>query len=674
MEATPSFRRKDNFGYQQKSYLKEVPHLPLGGNLDLTYRCNNNCRHCWLRIPPRAKARQQELSFNEIKYLVDEARKMGCQKWNISGGEPMLRPDFAEIFIYITDKSVSYSLNTNGTLITPEIARLLKRRGNKMVALYGATAEVHDHVTRNPGSFEATMRGFAHLKEAGAGFTVQLIPLRDNYHQFEAMVNLAQSLGPHYRIGAAWLHLSACASARRNAEIRRQRLDPQEVIALDQSDLSYEERLADKAEPACYKAASNDVLFAECIANRRDFHIDPYGQMTFCAFIKDPALRYDLRKGTFQEAWEVFIPSLGNSVRGGSEYRENCAECDLRQDCRWCDVYGYLEHGRHGAKVDYLCQVARENRAFKENWQRRHRRYYEIAGITVQVEADLPITDQTFAPKFKQFEVQGPGSDPISIRHHFGLPDLQGKNLGQEVHRRPPWAIYRKGESWVYLGIAPGADDPSLHQLAVFNQDHTRARIYNQGEDIFLKGDLHALTLFPTDQILLARVLADRQGCFLHSSGVILDGHGLLFVGHSEAGKSTTMQMLQGKAEILCDDRNIVRHWPDGFRVYGTWSHGEVPLVSAASAPLSAILFLHKSNRNRLRLLQDRKKIIGRLLACLIKPMVSADWWEKMLALMEVLAREIPCYEMEFDQSGEIVAKLTDLVRRRGPVPKAAAP
>jgi len=583
----------------------------------------------------------------------------------------MLRPDFSEIFAYITDKLVSYSFNTNGTLITPEIARLLRRKGNKMVALYGATAEVHDHVTRNPGSFEATLQGFAYLKEAGAGFTVQIIPMRDNYHQFEAMVKLAQSLSPHYRIGASWLYLSACGSAKRNGEIRRQRLDPKDVVALDQPDLAYEEWLADKEEPACHRATSNDFLFTECIATRREFHIDPYGQMTFCSFIKDPALRYDLRQGTFHEAWEVFIPSLADKVRGGLEYLENCGSCDLRSDCRWCNVYGYLEHGHHGAKVDYLCQVALKNRAFKENWRRCHRRYYEIAGITVQVEADLPIKDETFAPKFKQFEVHGPGSDLISIRHHFGLPDLKGKNLGQEVHRGHPWAIYRKGESWIYLGTAPEDRDPNPHPVAVFNHGHTRGRIYHKEESRFRQGNLHSLSLIETDQVVLGRVLADRQGCFFHSSAAVLEGQGLLFVGHSEAGKSTTVKMLQGKAEILCDDRNIIRRWPEGFRVHGTWSHGEVPVVSAGSGPLRAIFFLHKSSRNHLRPLENRMEIMGPLLSCLIKPLVSADWWEKTLALVEVLARETPCYEMEFDQSGGIVSELQELVRRLGSLDKA---
>lgn len=666
--------RQSQAGDLPQGYRRAIPRLPLEGSFDLTYRCNNNCRHCWLRIPPGARAGREELSLAEIARIVDEARRMGCRKWHISGGEPMLRPDFPEIFDYLTRKAVSYGLNTNGTLITPAIARLLTRKGIKMVALYGATAAVHDKVTRTPGSFEAAMQGFAYLKEAGAGFTVQLIPMRANYHQFEQMLALARQLSPHHRVGAAWLYLSACGSARRNAEIARQRLDPQDVIELDQPDLSFEDWSAGQEEYACRLDAGDDRLYAQCIARRREFHIDPYGRMAWCGFVQDPALRYDLRRGSFEEGWETFIPSLADRVRGGAEYLENCGSCDLRRDCRWCGVYGYLEHGRHGAKVEYLCRVARENRAFKEDWQRRHRRYYGIAGITVLVEADLPITEQTFSDKLQHFALDGPGPDLISIRHHFSLPDLSGRDLGQEVYRRPPWAIYRKGNSWIYLGISPAADDPTLHRVAVFNQDHTRAKIYNDGARLFLQGDLNALTLFPTDQILLARVLADRAGCLLHSSGVILEGRGLLFVGHSEAGKSTMVKMLQGKAEILCDDRNIVRREPEGFRVYGTWSHGEVPLVSAASAPLAAICFLRKSRHNRITLLKPDKQTAGKLFGCLIKPVVTADWWEKTLALLEAVIREIPCYALEFDTSGKIVGMLEDLVREGRVKGKVAAP
>ncbi len=147
----------------------------------------------------------------------------------------------------------------------------------------------------------------------------------------------------------------------------------------------------------------NDRLFARCIAGRRNFHIDPYGGMTFCSFLKDPSMRYDLRKGTVLEAWETFIPSLADKVYGGAEYVKHCAVCDKRKDCRWCPVYGWLEHGRFSAPVEHLCDVAGANKCFKQDWQANHRRYFQIAGITIQVDSDLPINDQTFHPKFAAF-------------------------------------------------------------------------------------------------------------------------------------------------------------------------------------------------------------------------------------------------------------------------------
>ena len=351
--------------YLKYRNIKVTPRLPLKGNIDLTYRCNNNCRHCWLRIPSNLPEKEYELTFDEIIRIVDEARSMGCRSWNVSGGEPMLRPDFKDIFDYITRKSVTYALNTNGSLITPEIARLMKRKGTKMVALYGATAEVHDYITQHPGSFEATMKGFAYLKEAGASFIVQIIPMRDNYHQFNDMKALAESLSHHFKIGASWLFLSACGDPSRNQEIAQQRLDPKQVIDLDKPDLFFEEWLNDKGKDQplnielptsnfekgmknkgqrtsnkelrrenSYCHSDDDRLFASCIAARRDFHIDPYGQMTFCCFIKEPALRYNLRKGRFKECWENFLPSLTDKVKGGKEYRENCGSCIDHSECR----------------------------------------------------------------------------------------------------------------------------------------------------------------------------------------------------------------------------------------------------------------------------------------------------------------------------------------------------
>ena len=77
--------------YLKVTTLKNIPRIPLEGSIDLTYRCNSNCRHCWLRIPPDAAEKNNELTFEEIKSIVDQAKKMGCRRWSISGGEPIDR-------------------------------------------------------------------------------------------------------------------------------------------------------------------------------------------------------------------------------------------------------------------------------------------------------------------------------------------------------------------------------------------------------------------------------------------------------------------------------------------------------------------------------------------------------------------------------------------------------
>ncbi|NLO27711.1 MAG: hypothetical protein GX113_05975 [Actinobacteria bacterium] len=297
-----------------------------------------------------------------------------------------------------------------------------------------------------------------------------------------------------------------------------------------------------------------------------------------------------------------------------------------------------------------------------------HIRYYEVAGMTIQVESDLPITDATFAPKFASFRVESPGDDVVVVRHHFGLPDLSGKDLGQEVYRRPPWAIYRSEESWHYLGIAPDPEDPTLHCFATLSLDHADVHVHTSEiyEQAWRRGGLESLTLFPTDQVLLARLLADREGCIIHSSGLVIRGQGLAFVGHSEAGKSTAVRLAKKRlgdvAQVLSDDRNILRRWPGGFKVYGTWSHGEVREVSSGPGCLRALLFLEQHQTNKL-LPVDGKEAWTQLLATLVKPLVSAEWWSRQMDLLERVVAEVPCYTMRFDKSGAIVGELERLVR-----------
>jgi hypothetical protein len=291
-------------------------------------------------------------------------------------------------------------------------------------------------------------------------------------------------------------------------------------------------------------------------------------------------------------------------------------------------------------------------------------RYYQIAGMTLGLSADMEITNETFAEKFMQFEIPAPVGEVIRIHHHFALPDLERLDPGDLVYERRPWAIYRRGGEWLYLVVDHDGERRVVHRVAQLNEGHTACRMYS-GADIgarFTAGGFVSVALFATDQVLLAPVLAERRACYVHSSGVILDGRGLLFVGHSEAGKSTASGFMAQVGQLLCDDRNIVRRWPDGFRVHGTWSHGEVPIVSPESARLAAVLFLRKAPHNRVEPLTDPQRIAGELLPCVVRPLVTADWWHKTLDLFDVLAKEVPCYVLEFDKSGRIVELLRELV------------
>lgn len=287
--------------------------------------------------------------------------------------------------------------------------------------------------------------------------------------------------------------------------------------------------------------------------------------------------------------------------------------------------------------------------------------YFRIAGITIVVKTDLPLTVKTFHAKFQAFTGNVKSKDIVSIHHHFGIPDFFYSQHNKEIYRQSPWAIFRKGQSWIYCGIN-ASSKKKLWIAAVFDNKHNHGHIFNPNENLFRKGNLHSLTMFPTDQIWLARLLAERHGFFLHTAGMKINGQGLLFAGHSEAGKSTTVTLLQEEGEILCDDRIIVRRWPEGFRIHGTWSHGDVPHISAAEAPLRAILFLEKAKINRLILIEDPQEILKRILPLLIKPLVTADWWEKTLAVVGKLIGEVPAYRLQFDKSGKIKEIIRELV------------
>ncbi|MHC4777523.1 MAG: radical SAM protein, partial [Planctomycetota bacterium] len=163
--------------------------------LELTSVCNLRCQHCNVydfRQDPN------EFSFEEWIRLFDQFVDLKVFSVLVSGGEPFARSDMFDLLDALHDRPLRIKgLNTNGTLVTEEIAERLKgyrKLGPIQVSLDGATAETHDKL-RGEGNYERALRGVRHLVNAGLPVTFFTVITKYNRHQIRAMAELARELG-----------------------------------------------------------------------------------------------------------------------------------------------------------------------------------------------------------------------------------------------------------------------------------------------------------------------------------------------------------------------------------------------------------------------------------------------------------------------------------------------
>ena len=132
---------------------------------ELTYACNLACVHC---LSSSGRRDPRELSSAECRAVIDELERLQVFYVNIGGGEPTVRRDFWDLLDYATDHHVGVKFSTNGTRITPTVARRLAGSDyvDVQISLDGATAAVNDAV-RGEGSYEAARGAMANLAEAG---------------------------------------------------------------------------------------------------------------------------------------------------------------------------------------------------------------------------------------------------------------------------------------------------------------------------------------------------------------------------------------------------------------------------------------------------------------------------------------------------------------------------
>ncbi len=361
-------------------YVKRTPvqssHLwagkqPLIGRLDieLTERCNNNCAHCYINLPAGDEAaRARELSTRDLQGILLEASSVGALSVRFTGGEPVLRPDFEELYLFARRLGLSVLLFTNATLITPHLAGLFARippRERIEVTVYGMSKRTYEAVSRVRGSHEAAWAGIALLREHKVPFVVKgslLPPNKDEVDEFEAWAATVPAMDAHPSYAMFFDLRSRRDSEQKNRLIRSLRLSPEEGVRfLTRTPEAF--RTSMRQFCAKFLSVPGDRLFS-CGSGAGGACLDAYGMLQPCMLLRHPDTVYDLRQGSLSDAMTRFFPALRETRATNPAYLARCARCFLKSLCEQCPAQSWMEHGTLDTPVEYHCAIAHAQARF----------------------------------------------------------------------------------------------------------------------------------------------------------------------------------------------------------------------------------------------------------------------------------------------------------------------
>lgn len=363
-------------------------------DIELTERCNNNCIHCCINLPADdSSAKERELSAEEIKNILKEAVSLGCISVRYTGGEPLLREDFEELYVFTRKSGLKVLLFTNAVLITPRLAKLFAEippLEKIEITLYGMKKSSYEAVTRVRGSFEASQRGIRLLRESRIPFIVKGAILPQNKGEIAELEKWSATIPwmgdpPAYSI---FLDLRGRRDLEKNTLIRSLRLSPQEGLRiLTRRKAAYLKDM--KKVCSRFMWPPGDKLFS-CGFSHGGC-VDSYGKFQPCMMLRCPDCSYDLRRGekvlrsmpqfqsdrrgagvaprgqglgtakdkrALKDALVSFFPALRRMKAKDRVYLATCAKCFLKGICEQCPAKSWMEHGTLDTPVEYYCQIA----------------------------------------------------------------------------------------------------------------------------------------------------------------------------------------------------------------------------------------------------------------------------------------------------------------------------
>jgi MoaA/NifB/PqqE/SkfB family radical SAM enzyme len=335
--------------------------IPLIGQFELTSRCNLQCKMCYVCNSANDKmAISREHSAKEWMSLVEKARDAGMLYLLFTGGEVFLRQVFREIYENVSMMGLNVMLYTNGTLITPEIAKWLGRTppSKVEVTLYGASPETYEKVCGNPQGFNQAISGIDLLLSEGIGLKIRTTVVKGNASDFDKIAEIADNRGVD-------LGIVDYISPRRDGYRtypEGERLASKELAAyinnVDDYFTSKETTGSKSIKPdkEKEKTIKNTETALEvnpffCEAGRCAFWITWDGRMTPCGLMNQPEV-FPFENG-FNQSWvELEKRCLEIPIC------EECSSCSLKENCICCPARLKNETGFYNKPAEYLCNLA----------------------------------------------------------------------------------------------------------------------------------------------------------------------------------------------------------------------------------------------------------------------------------------------------------------------------
>ncbi len=263
---------------------------------EITCRCNLRCVMCYTDCFNHPDKIRDELTTGEILRILDELADAGCMELCLTGGEPLARPDFFDVYEHAVRSGFLVTVFTNGTLINEATADRLASLPPYMIeiSLHGLREETFESVTQGRGSYQRCMTAIQLLKQRNLPLLLKSTAMTINKEEILPIKQYVGGLGSvGYKLG----------------EEMRPQLDGSEApgrYALSDQELKeINQAVPELWEEACRRAKGPE---SPCQSGKRSFHIDAYGRLQLCSGNRQRG--YDLRRGTFKTGFYYHLPSF----------------------------------------------------------------------------------------------------------------------------------------------------------------------------------------------------------------------------------------------------------------------------------------------------------------------------------------------------------------------------